>query len=121
MKIFKNMVRQITNKHDFYLDNLITNLDTVGECLFDIKWIGKNIDWFEEGTLRKYKLCDLINIYYDNSVSCIELKSSRSKRWRALKQLESSEEFVKYVLNYSDITKKFVYYNKGNYRYEIIP
>ena len=112
--------------HDYCLEQLIANLERVGEDLAGIAWISSDETWWNNGIQQR--LCDLVVMYADMSVSLLELKGSRKKKDTASLQLESSEQFVKLCFPdlYKGITKKIVYYVQGdndaghNYEYEVL-
>ena len=108
-----------TQCHDMYLDNLVKNLEQVGENRKEISWIMKDGLWMKEDSYNQYKLADLICVYYKPYASGIELKSSTHGRSKAKKQLESTGVFIHDMLGIKNFTLKAVYYNKGRYNYEI--
>ena len=118
---FDKMKDKGQQSHDRYLEQLINNFEVVGEDRWHIRWIIQNGIWMADLSTKRFKLCDIIAVYYDNHVSCVELKGSQRKRSVAIEQLESSERFVRSCLGYRDIIKKVAYYNgKGGYDYEVV-
>lgn len=101
------------------MDELVKRLDEIDEPTIDIQWIFKNGIWLKRNGCPE-KLCDLVCVYYDKHVSCIELKGSRKKRRKARQQLYNSRLFVQNVLKYKDysLTLKIAYYANGQYEYE---
>lgn len=105
-------------RHDYYLNQLINRLHEVNENPSDISWIMVDGIWMPRGSTNRKKLCDIVAVYYDRKVSCIELKGSTNKRKKARVQLASSEKFVREMLGFNDIRKKIVYYTNDYYNYE---
>lgn len=104
--------------HDYYLDELVNQLELIGENRREIRWIMKDGIWQPDGFERK-KLCDLICVYKDRVVP-IELKGSRKKRKKAREQIQSGMDFAKYELGMDAPYGKFVVYGKGRYRSELV-
>lgn len=106
-------------RHSFYLDELIRNLDVVGENLKDARWVMKEGIYLRDNTSNYNKLCDLI-IGYPGYASLIELKGSRVKKSKAVSQLLSGHDLVTKEMGYERTTMKVVYYSRGGYEYEEI-
>jgi hypothetical protein len=81
-------------RHAYYLEELVRNLGSVGESVRDIAWIMHEGIWMAEKSSVYNSLCDLVVAYEDFSINLIELKGSKNKRGKALKQLASGCEFV---------------------------
>lgn len=107
------------DKHAYYLEELIKNLDSVGEKPKDISWIMHEGIWLQENSKIHYSMCDLVLGYADFYCNLIELKGSRKKRAKALRQLDSTKNFIDlHFPTYSVNTLKIVFYIKGNYEVE---
>lgn len=117
----RRQTQYFMGRHENYLEQLIHNLDKVGEDPKQIKWIMRDGIYMPQDTLARNKLCDLVMAYWDNEYSLIELKGSRSKRGKAIQQLQSGEELVRNnfqpVVN---LVKKVVYYSPEGYEWETI-
>jgi hypothetical protein len=115
-KEYKRKNRKKCNKdHDTYLENLIDNLNILGENRKEIEWIMKDGVWKEKGTLKKIKLCDLLVGYYDGHAIPIELKGSKKQFLSAKKQVTSGKEFLENELNLFVPYGKIVIFNEGIY------
>jgi len=105
--------------HSKNLEYVINHLNEIGEDMIDVKWIIKEGIWVQEYSARYNPMCDLILVNYGDYASLVELKNSRKYRNKAIRQLESSEEFVKDCLVMPVFSKKIVYYGNG-LSYEVL-
>ncbi len=106
------MVRK--RKHTIYLNRLMNSLDEIDEDPYEMDWIMREGIWYNPNSKQQNKLCDLICVYQDRSVSCIELKPKDTRhRQQAIDQLYNSSYFVKNVLGYGIIRRKIAYYENG--------
>jgi hypothetical protein len=101
--------------HDYYLETLINNLDSIGENRRKIHWIMKDGIWIKENSYDHNKLCDLILVYYDNHAIPVELKGSSVKYDSAVLQIDSGRRFITDVLNLSSPYGIFVVYSNNCY------
>jgi hypothetical protein len=101
--------------HDAYLENLIDNLNLLGENRKEIEWIMKDGVWKEENSLNKIKLCDLLIGYYDGHAIPIELKGSKKQFLSAKKQVTSGKNFLENELGLFVPYGKIVVFDKGFY------
>lgn len=106
--------------HKTHLDELVNDPKIVDKNYKTINWISKEPNWYSMGTMNRRTMCDIIGAYNNGIGFAWELKSNRNKRHKALKQLKSSEMFLREVLNYEHVFKKFITYKNGVYRYENI-
>lgn len=107
--------------HDWYMNELVRNLEQVGEDRTGIEWIMRDGIWMKQNSLGQLKLCDLIIGYYDGTGSAIELKGSKKKRRKAMAQVRQGIKFLEDRLGYTDVTGKIVYYSNGQYQWEQYP
>lgn len=105
-------------RHDFHLDELVNHLDKVGEDKSGIHFIIKDIVLLEKGNTRRMTSPDLLVGFYDGSLVPVELKGSREKKSKALKQLDAGKRFAEEALGYSVPYSKFVTYSRSGYEYE---
>jgi len=106
--------------HDYFLNQLILNLDKIDEDIYATQWIMKEGILQHNNSKSQMKLCDLLIGFYDGSGLCIELKGSRSKKDKAKLQLASGYELMTTSMNYDNVRKKVVYYTDAMYSYENI-
>lgn len=76
--------------------------------------------WLIDGTEARHDLCDLILVYQENYGVPVELKGSRQKRGKALRQLESGANFILNELNLDCPYGRFVTYRQNPYHSEMI-
>ena len=107
--------RKCDKDHDMYLENLIDNLNLLGENRRGIEWIMKDGVWKEKNSLNKIKLCDLLIGYYDGHAIPIELKGSKKQFLSAKKQVTSGKNFLEKELDLFVPYGKIVIFNKGFY------
>lgn len=108
------------SRHDYHLEELIHNLEAVDESPKDVAWIMKEGIYLPNHCTNYNELCDLILGYYDQSISLIELKGSRSKRAKAKQQIQSGLELVRFM-GYEEVRGKIVYYSsKKNFQYDTL-
>jgi len=109
-------VKQYSNMHDMYLENLVNNLQSIDESISNVKWIIKDGKWFVPNTNIQRKFCDLILIYDTYGVP-VELKGSYVKKHKAMEQLRSGKQFILEELAPLKLTvpyaKFVVYQSKG--------
>ena len=86
-------------RHNFYLDELVNRLYNIDEDYKKIQWIMKDGIWKMENQATRFKLCDLILVYYGGRAIPVELKGSRHKRTKAIIQINSGRKFIETVLN----------------------
>ena len=107
--------------HEAYLDELVYNLDAVGESRGDVLTIIKGPIWFSRQSSRQKSLCDMILIYEDYGVP-MELKGSKYKRRKALRQINKGKEWLNEFFPDLDVPYgKFITYGKTTYGYELVP
>jgi len=109
------------DSHDFYLEELINNLNEIDEDKKKIKYIIKDGIWLRENSFERISLPDLIIIYYNHNGKPIELKGSKSKRAKAISQLKYGKIFIMTELLHYVEYGKIVYYHAGSYEYESVP
>lgn len=113
-------------EHSRVLDELIWNLTSVKEDPDQVHWIMKDGVWMPHaGSHKRSMLCDLILVYHkphDPEYTCLELKHSKRGKNRAVMQLESSENFIRKIIDPSTnkyiVRKKIVYYRGGGFTHE---
>jgi hypothetical protein len=109
------------DKHSYYLDELVKNLDKVDEFSDEVCWIMKEGLYFKEKSRLLNSFCDLVIGYYNKDLVLIELKGSKNKRNKAISQINSSVNLMKDFFNYNRIYGKIVYYDcVRGYSYECI-
>jgi len=107
--------------HEAYLDELVYSLDKIDESRKDVRTILKGPIWFSEQSSRQKSLCDMILIYEDYGVP-LELKGSKHKRRKALKQINQGKKWLEEFMPELDVPYgKFVTYGKTAYGYELVP
>jgi hypothetical protein len=105
--------------HSHYLDNLLKNFHLIDENIYDMKWIMKEGILLSPESKNHQKLNDIIGGYYNGDGLNMELKGSFNKRGKAIEQLYNGFQLLK-SFGYENIRSKVVYYDLGNYNYEII-
>jgi len=106
--------------HEHYLDELVKNLDVIGEDWDGIDWVMKEGVWLKDGSKTMKSLCDLIVVYYGGIGVPIELKGNHSKRPKALKQLSAGKDFIETEVGLLVPYGKFVVYDNGRYGCEVV-
>lgn len=100
------------------MNQLIWRISCIDEDPYGIEWILRDGIWMPNGEVRRYKLCDLICVYYDRHASAIELKGSKNQKRKAMVQCKYGERFAREVLGIENIIKKGVYYSNKGYDWE---
>ena len=113
------MQRTSRNNHDWYLEQLVYNLKSIGEDIRDVEWIIKDGIWMPTPNYR-VKFCDLILVSYSKKAVPIELKGSRLKEDKAHEQISNGKRFIEEVLNLECPYGKFVSYKDDRYYYKIV-
>lgn len=106
--------------HDYYLDELVSNLSIIHEDKKKVKWIMKDGKWYRPNSYAQNKLCDLLLVYYDDHGIPVELKGNRNKKSKAKVQLEYGRDFMENELGLYVPYGKFVVYERTGYKYEKI-
>ena len=106
--------------HNYYLNNLIYNLDKIDEDLSKVNWVFRDGIWFKDRAKQRESLCDLVLVTYDKMAIPIELKSSRKKRQKAVHQIYQGRDFINNVLELPCEYGKFVIYENDGFKYETI-
>jgi len=104
--------------HKKYLDNLIFNLNKIGEDRKGVEWLSREPILFIENSLDQYPMCDLLIGFYDTTGLCVELKSSKYSRDKAIKQLESGNKVMTERFGYFFVRSKIAYYQGGKFTFE---
>jgi hypothetical protein len=107
--------------HAIYLENLVHHLDQIGVEKKGISCIFKEPEWFNVD-LNNNSLCDLIILLRNNTCFGVELKGSKSKRYKATEQLKQGKLFSElHFPNYIYTHGVFaVYLYHANYYHDII-
>ena len=105
------------SKHSFYLEELIDNLQEIGEDKRNIEWIAPEPSWYEYNQCEQQKMCDIIGGYHNGVGFACELKGSYRKRAKAIVQVNQGEKFLKDVLGYEQVIKKFITYSRDGYKF----
>lgn len=108
------------NRHDYYLDRLVGNLERIGENRHELEYVIKDLIWLPDKSLSRVRMCDLILIYHDDRGVPVELKGSHSKRAYAVSQVESGRDFIRGVLGKDCSYGKVVFYEMGGYSMDMI-
>ena len=119
------MVFNKDSKHDIYLEQLIYNLDRIGEDKSNIEYVLVNPMWYEQPNSQN-KMADLVLLNRDGIIKIIELKSNNHQRRKAVNQVDSTERYIEELDHYfhhrfTGLEKKIVYYGTGEYDYEVVP
>ena len=105
--------------HYYYLNKLAKphHLRMIDEPVSDLRAIIKEPEWYHEH--RMNTMPDLL-LFYGHSNTVIELKGSKAKRGKAIKQITSGIEFLveELYIPPESIKGKFVIYFPRGYRYE---
>lgn len=107
-------------RHHFYLNNLINQLDSVGEKRKDIVSIISEPIWMPGHGIEYHTLCDLILLYDDYSAVACELKGNPNSKHKAKKQIDAGREYIEQVIRYDYRHGLFVVYTPERYIYERI-
>lgn len=109
-------------KHDDYLEDLVYNLKDIDENPKRISWIMKDGIWMPDKKAIRTSMPDIIAKYYDGHYLVAELKGSKKKRAKAIDQIMYGCHFlsVEHDVRHEYIVKKFVWYSRKGYQYEII-
>ena len=115
------MKDKFQNIHDKKLEDLINNLDSIGESVEGIAWLFTDGNFYKPGNGHQHPLCDIVAGYYDYTVFLGELKRSVNARDKAIKQINSAEYMVNHLFpGYEVNSKKIIYYGNGLH-YETLP
>lgn len=97
-------------RHTHFLDKLVTNLYSVGENPRKMHWIMKEGIWLREDDVGYKPFPDLICVYDSYGIP-IEIKGSRQKKTKGLKQLCQGALFILNELELDCPYGRFVTYN----------
>jgi hypothetical protein len=108
------------SKHSFYLEELVERLSEIGECKKQIEWLALEPIWYKYNSYEQDKMCDIIGAYENGIAFAWELKGNYKKKAKAIVQVNQGERFLKEVMNYEQVIKKFIIYSRKGYEYHII-
>lgn len=106
--------------HNAFLERLITHLGDIGEHPRRMRWIMKEGIYLKEDSIEYRPFPDLICVYKDYGIP-IEIKGSRQKKTKGLKQLCQGALFILNELELECPYGRFVTYRgRSQYAGEMI-
>jgi hypothetical protein len=118
-----NRAAYFEKQHQSYLERLCQpiNLRQINEYPEGVHVIIKEPTYEKQGWSGKIECPDLFLGYYDKKWTVIELKHSKDKKQKAMRQIESGIKMLVDVFGIplKKIDGKFVYYADNHYGYEL--